>query len=61
MGVAMITKAQSIRIKQLAYECVFAVNNLRSASSMEEAELLKQKTQNAKDAFDKYLEEITVE
>lgn len=61
MGVAMITKAQSIRIKQLAYECVLAVNKLRSASSMKDAELLKQKMQDTKDAFDKYLEEITVE
>lgn len=61
MGIAMITEAQSIRIKQLAYECVLAVNKLRSASSMEEAQLLKQKTQDAKNAFDKYLKEITIE
>lgn len=61
MGVAMITQAQALRIKQLAYECVVAVNNLRSASSMEEAVLLKQKTQNAKDAFDAYIKEITIE
>ena len=40
---------------------MLAVNKLRSASSIEKAELLKQKTHNAKDAFDKYLEEITVE
>ena len=57
----MITLYQVIRIKQLAYDCVLAVNKLRSASSMEKAQVHKQKTQNAKYAFDKYLEEITVE
>ena len=61
MGVAMITLHQAIRIKQLAYECVLAVNKLRSASSMEEALLLKQKMRDAKDALDTYIKEITVE
>lgn len=57
----MITLHQAIRIKQLAYECVLAVNKLRSASSMEEALLLKQKMRDAKDALDTYIKEITVE
>lgn len=57
----MITKAQSIRIKQLAYDCVLAVNNIRNASSMEEALLFKQKAINAKEALEIYLKEITVE
>nr|DAV70463.1 MAG TPA: hypothetical protein [Caudoviricetes sp.] len=61
MGVAMITLYQVIRIKQLAYECVLAVNKLRSASSMEEALLLKQKMRDAKDALDAYIKEIGVE
>ena len=57
----MISKAQSIRIKQPAYDYVLAVNKLRSASSIEKVQVLKQKSHTAKDAFDKYLEEITVE
>lgn len=57
----MITLYQAIRIKQLAYECVLAVNKLRSASSMKEALLLKQKMRDAKDALDAYIKEITVE
>jgi hypothetical protein len=61
MGIAMITLHQAIRIKQLAYECVLAANKLRSASSMEEALLLKQKMRDAKDALDAYIKEITVE
>ena len=61
MGVAIITLYQAIRIKQLAYECVLAVNKLRSASSMEEALLLKQKMRDAKDALDAYIKEITAE
>ena len=40
---------------------MLAVNKLRSASSIEKAQVLKQKSHTAKDALDAYIKEITVE
>jgi hypothetical protein len=57
----MITKEQANDIKQLAYNCVLAVNNLRSATSIEEGLALEKKAKDAKEAFDTYLKEITYE
>ena len=61
MGVAMITLYQAIRIKQLAYECVLAVDKFHNATSKEEAVILKQKMRDAKEALDVYLKGISVE
>lgn len=61
MGVAMITLAQALRIKQLAFECVLAVDKFHNATSREEAVILKQKMRDAKEALNIYLKEITVE
>lgn len=40
---------------------MLAVNKLRSASSIEKEQVLKQKSHTAKDAFDNYLKEIGIE
>lgn len=61
MGVAMITRYQALMIKQLAYECVLAVDKFHNATSREEAVILKQKMRDAKEALDVYLKEISVE
>ena len=57
----MITRYQALMIKQLAYECVLAVDKFHNATSREEAVILKQKMRDAKDALDAYLKEISVE
>lgn len=61
MGVAMITRYQALMIKQLAYECVLAVDKFHNATSRDEAVILKQKMRDAKEALDVYLKEISVE
>jgi hypothetical protein len=61
MGVAMITRYQALMIKQLAYECVLAVDKFHNATSRDEAVILKQKIRDAKEALDAYLKEIGIE
>ena len=58
----MITRYQALMIKQLAYECVLAVDKFHNATSREKAVMLKQKIRDAKEeALDVYLKEISVE
>lgn len=57
----MITRYQALMIKQLAYECVLAVDKFHNATSRDEAVILKQKIRDAKEALDAYLKEIGIE